>query len=74
MASEFDTIAELTDDLREQAGRIKGQNQAVQARDLLLEQLLEQIEIPVPSGAVEAEVHRHLEQEGRLDDDTHRAR
>ncbi|GIG26216.1 trigger factor [Cellulomonas denverensis] len=73
MASEFDTIAELTDDLREQAGRIKGQNQAVQARDLLLEQLLEQIEIPVPSGAVEAEVHRHLEQEGRLDDDTHRA-
>ena len=73
MASEFDTIAELTDDLREQAGKIKGQNQAVQARDLLLEQLIEQIEIPVPSGAVEAEVHRHLEQEGRLDDDTHRA-
>ncbi|MEV7972943.1 trigger factor [Cellulomonas sp. NPDC089187] len=73
MASEFDTIGELTDDLREQAGRIKGQNQAVQARDLLLEQLLEKIEIPVPTGAVEAEVHRHLEQEGRLDDDTHRA-
>lgn len=73
MASEFDTIAELTDDLREQAGRIKGQNQAVQARDLLLEQLVEKVEIPVPSGAVEAEVHRHLEQEGRLDDDTHRA-
>jgi trigger factor len=73
MASEFDTIAELTDDLREQAGRIKGQNQAVQARDLLLEQLVAKVEIPVPSGAVEAEVHRHLEQEGRLDDDTHRA-
>nr|WP_276582257.1 trigger factor [Cellulomonas sp. RIT-PI-Y] len=73
MASEFDTIAELTDDLREQAGRIKGQNQAVQARDLLLEQLVSAIEIPVPAGAVEAEVHRHLEQEGRLEDDTHRA-
>lgn len=73
MASEFDTIAELTDDLREQAGRIKGQNQAVQARDLLLEQLVAAIEIPVPAGAVEAEVHRHLEQEGRLEDDTHRA-
>jgi trigger factor len=73
MASEFDTIAELTDDLREQAGRIKGQNQAVQARDLLLEQLVSAIEIPVPAGAVEAEVHRHLEQEGRLEDDIHRA-
>ncbi len=73
MASEFDTLEELTADLREQAGRIKAQNQAVQARDLLLEQLLEQVEIPVPQGAVEAEVHRHLESEGRLEDDEHRA-
>ncbi|MBB5471416.1 trigger factor [Cellulomonas hominis] len=73
MASEFDTVEELLADLREQAGRIKAQNQAVQARDVLLEQLLEQIEIPVPAGAVEAEVHRHLESEGRLEDDTHRA-
>ncbi|GIG35798.1 trigger factor [Cellulomonas pakistanensis] len=73
MASEFDTVDELLADLREQATKVKGQNQAVQARDLLLEQLLEQIEIPVPAGAVEAEVHRHLESEGRLEDDTHRA-
>ena len=73
MASEFDTVEELLADLREQATKIKAQNQAVQARDLLLEQLLEQIEIPVPAGAVEAEVHRHLESEGRLEDDVHRA-
>jgi trigger factor len=73
MASEFDTVDELLADLREQATKIKAQNQAVQARDLLLEQLLEQIEIPVPAGAVEAEVHRHLESEGRLEDDVHRA-
>jgi len=73
MASEFDTVEELLADLREQAGRIKAQNQAVQARDVLLEQLLEQVEIPVPQGAVEAEVHRHLESEGRLEDETHRA-
>lgn len=73
MASEFDTIEELRDDLRDQVGKTKVQNQAVQARDVLLEQLLEQVEVPVPSGAVEAEVTRHLESEGRLDDDEHRA-
>ena len=73
LASEFDTIDELKADLRVQAGRIKASNQAVQARDLLVEQLVAATEIPVPSGVVEAEVHRHLESEGRLEDDEHRA-
>ncbi len=73
MASEFDTIDELLADVREQVGKTKGQNQAVQARDVLLEQLLAQVEIPVPAGAVETEVHRHLESEGRLEDEVHRA-
>lgn len=72
MASEFDTMDELLADVREQAAKTKAQNQAVQARDVLLEQLLEQVEIPVPAGAVEAEVHRHLDSEGRLADDAHR--
>jgi trigger factor len=73
LASEFDTLDELTADLREQAAGAKTSNQAVQARDGLLEKLLEAVEIPVPAGVVEAEVHRHLESEGRLEDDTHRA-
>ena len=73
LASEFDTIDELKADLRVQAGRIKASNQAVQARDLLVEKLTTETEIPVPSGVVEAEVHRHLESEGRLEDDEHRA-
>src|SRR5699024_6970521 len=34
LASEFDTIAELREDLRTQAATAKGSNQAVQARDL----------------------------------------
>lgn len=72
LASEFDTIDELRADLREQAARIKASNQAVQARDLLVEKLTADTEIPVPSGVVEAEVHRHLESEGRLEDDEHR--
>ncbi len=73
LASEFDTIAELKDDLREQVGRIKSGNRAIQARDRLLEQLRAGVEIPVPTGVVEAEVHRHLESENRLEDAEHRA-
>ncbi|MBD7951747.1 MULTISPECIES: trigger factor [Oerskovia] len=73
LASEFDTIEELKADLREQVASIKTSNQAVAARDALVEHLLENTEIPVPQGAVEAEVHRHLESEGRLEDEAHRA-
>ncbi|HEY8719995.1 trigger factor [Pengzhenrongella sp.] len=73
LASEFDTLAELEADLREQAGQGKASGQAVQARDRLLEQLLAAAEIPVPSGVIEAEATRHLESEGRLEDDEHRA-
>lgn len=73
MASEFDTVAELREDLRGQVARAKGSEQAVQARDLLLEKLKDGLDIPIPNGVVEAEVHRHLESEGRLEDETHRA-
>lgn len=73
LASEFDTMAELREDLREQAAQGKASDQAVQARDLLLARLKEGLEIPLPSGVIEAEVHRHLESEGRLEDDEHRA-
>jgi len=73
LASEFDTLEELLVDLREQAGRSKANGQAVQARDLLLEKLIADIEIPVPAGVIEAEVERHLSSEGRENDDVHRA-
>ena len=73
LASPFDTIDELKADLREQAGRSKVFEVGAQARDRLLEALLEKVEIPVPEKLVEDEVHRHLEGEGRLEDDEHRA-
>ena len=73
LASEFDTLAELRDELRAQAGRIKDSNRAVQARDRLMAALKEAVDVPVPDGAVQAEVHRHLESEGRLEDENHRA-
>ena len=73
LASEFDTLEELRADVAQQAERAKKFEQGVQARDKVLEQLLESIEIPVPEGVVEAEVHAHLEGEERLEDDEHRA-
>ena len=73
MASEFDTIKELRDDIRTRLERVRAMEQGAQARDRLLELLLEKTEIPIPEGVVTQEVHDHLESEGRLEDDTHRA-
>ena len=73
LASEFDTLEELKADVTKQAERAKKFEQGVQARDRVLEQLLETIDIPVPDSIVEAEVHAHLEGESRLEDAEHRA-
>jgi len=72
MSSEVDTIAELRENLRTQVSDAKTNEQAVQARDLLLEHLLEATEFPLPQGVIEDEIHRHLEGEDRLEDDEHR--
>lgn len=73
LASEFDTLEELKADVTKQAERAKKMEQGVQARDKVLELLLDTIEIPVPDSVVETEVHAHLEGEDRLEDDEHRA-
>ena len=73
IASQFDTIEELKADIREQVGRSKVFVQGSQARDQIVDKLLESVDIPVPQQLVEDEVHRHLENEQRLDDDAHRA-
>lgn len=73
MASEFDTLDELRGQLREQVARSKAFEQATEARNKVVETLLEQVEIPVPAKLIEDEVHRHLEQESRLEDEEHRA-
>jgi len=56
LASEFDTIDELKADLRERLTRVKRMQQGVQARDKVLEALLEVTEVPLPEGVVESEV------------------
>lgn len=73
IASQFDTISELKDDLRQQVEKSRVFAQGAQARDQIVDELLKSVDIPVPPKLVEDEVHRHLENENRLEDDTHRA-
>jgi trigger factor len=70
--SEFDTVADLKKGLEEQVSLSKVYEQGVEARDLLTEKLIELAKVPVSEKIIEAEVHRHLEGEGRLEDAEHR--
>lgn len=73
IASEFDTIVELKANLKSEVERRKTADLARVAREKLVEQLIASVDIPVPAGLIEAEVHNHLEGESRLEDDAHRA-
>ncbi len=73
ISSQFDTIKELKADLKEQLAKSKAFGQGAQARDQIVDELVKLVEIPVPAKLVEDEVHRHLENENRLEDETHRA-
>ncbi len=73
LASEFDTVVDLRADFAERLKRIKTLEQGAQARDLLVEKLLADLDIPVPDDIVLDEVNAHLEGEGRQDDAEHRA-
>jgi len=72
LASEFDTLAQLRDDVKSRLERLKSLEQGTQARDKLLEYLLENTNVPLPEKYIEAEVNAHLEPEGRLEDEVHR--
>ncbi|NDL58881.1 trigger factor [Phytoactinopolyspora mesophila] len=69
LASEFDTLDELKEDLREQALRAARIEQATEARNKVLEALIEKSgEIPVPDEIVQAQVEQHFS-DGHGDDD-----
>ncbi|WP_027860905.1 trigger factor [Marmoricola sp. URHB0036] len=55
-ASEFDTVAELRDDVATRLERGKRLEQAAAARDAVLEQLLDAAEIPLPESVVAEEL------------------
>lgn len=73
MASEFDTVKELKASIEEQVSRNSVFEQGAQARDEFITELIKQAKIPVSEEIINDEVHRHLEGEGRLEDDEHRA-
>lgn len=73
LSSEFETLVELKADLATKLTRLKQMQQGAQARDLLLEKLLSSVDIPLPDEIIKDEVNDHLEKEGKLDDDKHRA-
>jgi trigger factor len=57
MASEFDTVDELVADVRERLGRGKRLEQAAEARDAVLEALLDKVEVPLPETMVTDELN-----------------
>jgi trigger factor len=56
LASEFDTLDELRESIREQVRRNKLIDQVVQAREKAVEALLSKIDIPLPGSALKAEI------------------
>jgi trigger factor len=65
MASEFDTIEELRADVRERMTRIKALTQGVQARDKVLDVLLERCDVPMPQHVLGDEISYR---KGQLDE------
>jgi len=55
-ASEFDTLDELRADMRSRLERVGALEQGAQARDRVLEELLDATEVPLPESAVRGEV------------------
>ena len=60
LASEFDTLDELTDDLRTRLGQVKRMGQVTQARDKVLEAIVDATEVPLPESVVAAEVESRV--------------
>ena len=76
LASEFDTIAELKEDLKKQAADSKVAEQGAEARDKVLDALVELVEIPVPEKVIEDQLAQHFNapgQDGDHDTEEHRA-
>jgi trigger factor len=55
LASEFDTIDELRNNLRDQVRQLKRAQQAEKIQEATMEALLEQVEVPLPEAIVQAQ-------------------
>jgi trigger factor len=56
LASEFDTLEELTADLRTRMERVKQMEQLTAARDKVLDAIVDATEVPLPEGIVTSEL------------------
>ena len=72
LSSEFDTLAELKNDVQGRIERLKHLEQGAEARDQLVETLVTSLNVPLPQNLIDDEVNHHLEGEGRLEDTAHR--
>lgn len=76
LASEFDTIEELKEDIKKQVAEAKVAEQGTQARDKILAKLVELVEIPVPEKVIEDQLAQHFNNpnaEAGHDTEEHRA-
>jgi len=62
LASEFDTLDELRADFATRLDRAKKFEQGAQARDKILQAVLDRVEMPLPAKAIEAEIAWRNEQ------------
>jgi trigger factor len=58
--SEFDTLEELTADIRTRLERLARLEQGIAARDAVIDELLARTEVPLPEGAVKAEIEARM--------------
>jgi trigger factor len=68
MASEFDTMDELTEDVRTRLVRMKRVQQGVDARTKLHEQLVDSVDFPLPESLIARELEEHFH-DGHGDED-----
>ena len=73
LASEFDTLEELKKDIEQKLEVQLARKQVLQARDIIVDDLVAKAKIPVSDEAIKREVDAHLEGEGRMEDEVHRA-
>lgn len=71
LASEFDTIGELREDIRTRLGRVRLIEQAYQARDLTHDALMEAVKLDLPERTIQDEIDAHFD-DGH-GDDAHKA-
>lgn len=61
LASEFDTIGELREDIRTRLGRVRLIEQAYQARDLTHDALMEAVKLDLPERTIQDEIDAHFD-------------